>query len=101
MALISDTDRLYMLQALGEQITLFPNTGADRSIWALYDSVYTEVGDGYGAVSTRTPSLLCRDVDVQNVEIGTELIRNSITYTVSKVEQDAEGEGTTRLFIHK
>jgi hypothetical protein len=88
MTLETDADRLAMLQAVGEQVTL-----AGASVWALWSSPYAETL----GVSTRAPAVLVREIDAAGVSQSSQLVRAGITYRVAAVEPDGTGMVTLQL----
>lgn len=90
MSLETDADRLAMLQAVGEQVTL---DGA--AVWAVFDNAYAQVLD---AVSAQ-PVLQLRSSDAAAVTRASTVVRGAAGYRVANIEPD--GLGMTTLILER
>jgi hypothetical protein len=85
----SDTDRLEMIKALGEQVYI------DSCLtWCVFESPFYEF-ELDRELEGASYSALVRTSDASDVARGSEVLRGAVTYTVSGIEPD--GEGMTRL----
>lgn len=93
--LLSDTDNLEMLKALGEQVEY-----DNKTIWGIFESRYFELGFERPVESTEH-TLTVRSSDVEGVTHGKEVVRTvsgtDTTYTVENIQPD--GEGMTILVL--
>lgn len=98
MAIETDEDRLELLTALGDDVTLNPN-GSAVIIRGIYDAghVLTDTGQVVD-VSDSEPMLTVRTKDVTTVVQGSEIDVNSTTYKVVDIQPD--GTGITILRLH-
>lgn len=88
MPLETDADRLAMLQALGELITV-----GVAQVWAIVDNEYVEA---LGVAGTQ-PVATCRSTDVTAVTRATSVVRGGVTYRVANIESDGTGMTALRL----
>jgi high-affinity K+ transport system ATPase subunit B len=88
MPLESDADRLAMLQALGEEITV-----GGTAVWAIVDNEYVEAL----SVTGTQPVATCRSSDVTGVTRATTVVRGGVTYRVANIEPDGTGMTLLRL----
>ncbi len=84
----TDADRLAMLQALGEPMTLDGVT-----VQAMWSAPYA---DSLG-VASRVPGVLLRASDCAAVTQSSVLVRAGVTYRVASVEPDGAGYVTLQL----
>ncbi len=96
----TDADRLALLQALGETVTL---TGAVSGIptapglWAYFEDGSKEIRLGDVEIAGRTPEALMRDIDIQGIAIGdTITTADGTVYTISW-PPEPDGTGMTKL----
>lgn len=90
MSVETDADRLGMLQAVGEQITI-----DGVSVWAIFGNAYIE---SFEATGTR-PVAECRSTDVAAVTTSSAVVYGGVTYRVAVVQPD--GSGMTQLILER
>lgn len=88
----SDSDRLAILEALGELVTV-----NDCEISAIFESAYIGAGVGGEFVESASPALICRTADVVSVSQKDTAIAGNKNYTVESVQPD--GDGMTTLIL--
>ena len=93
MAIESDSDRLAVLQALGELATFQNSPAAPWTAYAVFDNEYVDALDVEGA----SPILTVRTIDISAVVRGTTVAPNGETYNVVGIRPD--GTGFTTLIL--
>lgn len=85
MSIESDADRLAVLQALGELVSI-----EGRQVWGIFERQYTEIPFDSPVEGLR-PTLQVRDIDIDGVSRGAPVNRKGKTYSVTNFEPDGEG----------
>lgn len=99
MSIETDADRLILLNAFGEDVTVDPN-GSASPVRAVFDAGYLRIdGIGITPTSSVSPELTVRDSDITEVTTGTTIAVKGVNYTVDDIQPD--GNGMTVLKIKK
>lgn len=110
MSIENDSDRLYLVQDFGEEITFSPgNVWPDRastsaSVYMIFDREYMELPGEQIVTSSSNPIAQCRTSDVEGVKFGSVIERPVSDYTgaIEKykvVDVQPDGLGMTVLIL--
>jgi hypothetical protein len=94
MPIESDSDRLMMLEVMGESI-LYDGS----AINAIFDAEYYTVQDGEFETESSTPGIMCRTSDVPTAKHGDVVVRAGVTYDVVNVKPDGTGMTEMELVL--
>lgn len=79
--------------------TVIELPGLNRTIAGIYDTGPVLTQEGMATVLGHTNRVLCRDIDVADVEQGEEVVINNTTFHVASIR--SEEPQTTTLYLHK
>ena len=87
----TDSDRLELLKALGEEIQF-----DGQSIWGVFEMSYFDI-DLDSPVEGSTETVTVRTIDIPSRTRGSSVVRGNTSYTVVGSEPDGDGITTLRL----
>lgn len=98
MPIESNSDRQAYMDVFGVEVTLNPDTTKTK-IQAIFDNAHIEIEGNLSVLSTSTPMLTVRTIDVSGVLQGHELLVENTRYRVRDIQPD--GTGITQIELHK
>lgn len=91
MSIESDSDRLELLKALGEVVTV-----SGRSVYGIFERAFSELQFDT-AIESAEPQVTVREIDVEKIQRGAVVTRQGEHFTVVGNQPDGEGMTVLRL----
>lgn len=94
MSYESASDRLSLLQNLGEQVSV-----GGSPVYGILENQFVPIDFGGQEIESNYPVLTIRTSDASGVSHGTAVVANGVNYTVRSIQPD--GTGMTELVLEE
>lgn len=93
-----DLDVFFDPDIFGQEI-LVGDEYQEIPILGIFESAFYESSDGRPSISSRQPTVTCKDCDIEDLGIaqGTRIVVDDVVYQVKDVEPDGTGTSVVSL----